>query len=51
MILLPIVNVPIFPMLGELAPRTHISDDHGVLLISTEWISVFRVNSNTEIGW
>jgi hypothetical protein len=40
MILLPVVNVPIFLILGGLAPRTLISDDHGLLLTSTGWVSV-----------
>jgi hypothetical protein len=29
MILLALVNVPIFLILGGLAPRTHVSEDHG----------------------
>jgi hypothetical protein len=40
-ILPPVVNVPIFLILGGLAPRTHISDDHGLLLTSTGWVTVF----------
>jgi hypothetical protein len=35
MILLPVVNVPIFIIFGGLAPRTYVSDDHGLLLTST----------------
>ena len=40
-ILLPVVNVPIFLILGGLALRTHISDDHDLLLTSTGGIIVF----------
>jgi hypothetical protein len=29
MVLLAVVNMPIFLILGGLAPRTHVSDDHG----------------------
>src|SRR5438552_1607494 len=36
----PVVNVPIFLILGGLASRAHLSDDHGLLLTSTGWISV-----------
>jgi hypothetical protein len=35
MILFAVVNVPIFLILGGLASRTHISDDHDLLLTST----------------
>jgi hypothetical protein len=35
MILLPVVNVPVFLKLEGLAPRTDVPDDHGVLLTST----------------
>jgi hypothetical protein len=34
MILFAIINVPIFLKLGGLAPRTDVSDHHGVLLTS-----------------
>jgi hypothetical protein len=36
MILFAVMNVTIFLVLGGLAPRTHVSDDHGVLLTSIE---------------
>jgi hypothetical protein len=35
MMLFAVVNVPIFLILWGLASRTHISDDHDVLLTST----------------
>jgi hypothetical protein len=39
-ILLPVVNVPIFLILGGFALGAHISDDHGWLLTSTGWVTV-----------
>ena len=41
MILFAVVNVTIFLILGGLAPWTHVSDDHGLLLTSAGWGSVF----------
>jgi hypothetical protein len=41
MILFAVVNVPVFLKLGGLAPRTDVSDDHGVLLTSVGWRRVF----------
>jgi hypothetical protein len=41
MVLLPAVDMTIFLVLGGLAPRTHISDDHRLLLTSTGLVSVF----------
>jgi hypothetical protein len=35
MVLFAVVNVTIFLVFGGLAPRTHVSNDHGVLLTST----------------
>jgi hypothetical protein len=40
MVLFAVMNEAIFLILGGLAPRTHISDDHSVLLTSTGWIRV-----------
>jgi hypothetical protein len=40
MVLFGVVDVAIFLRLEGLAPLTHISDDHGVLLTSTAWIRV-----------
>ena len=41
MILFAVVNMPVFLKLGGLAPRTDVSDDHGVLLTSAAWRRVF----------
>ena len=41
MVLLAGVNVPIFLILWGLAPRTRISNDHGVLLTSTGVVTRF----------
>src|SRR5215471_696856 len=41
MVLFPVVNMPIFLVLRGLASRAYVSDDHGLLLTSTELISVF----------
>ena len=49
MLLFPVVNVPILLILGGLASRTHISDDHGMLLTSSGWVRIL-INRNTEIG-
>jgi hypothetical protein len=40
MVLFAVMHVAIFIILEGLAPRAHISDDHGVLLTSTAWIRV-----------
>jgi hypothetical protein len=40
MILFAGMNVPIFLGLGRLAPWTHVSNDHSVLLTSAEWVRV-----------
>jgi len=39
--LLPVVKMLIVLVLRGLASRAHLSDEHGVLLTSTGWISVF----------
>jgi hypothetical protein len=41
MVLLAAVVMTIFLVLGGLAPRTHVSDDHRLLLTSTGLVSVF----------
>jgi hypothetical protein len=40
MVLFAMMNVAIFMILEGLAPRTHLSDDHSVLLTSTGWVRV-----------
>ena len=50
MVLLAIVDVPIFLILGGLASRTHISDNHSVLLTSTGWIRVFGSTVTQKSG-
>jgi hypothetical protein len=39
-LLLPVVNVPIFLILGGLALWARLSDEHGVLLTTTGWVTV-----------
>jgi len=46
-VLFAVVNVAILPVLGQPAPRTLISDDHGFLLTSASW-EAFLVNSSME---
>jgi hypothetical protein len=41
MVLFAVVNVTIFLVLGGLASRTYVSNNHSVLLTSIEWIRVF----------
>jgi hypothetical protein len=49
MVLLAAVDMTIFLVLGGLAPRTHVSDDHRWLLTSTGTVA-FLVNSNPKIN-
>jgi hypothetical protein len=42
MMLFAVMNVTIFLVFEGLAPRTHVSDDHGVLLTFIEEIDVFE---------
>jgi hypothetical protein len=50
MVLLAAVDMTIFLVLGGLAPRAHVSDDHRLLLTLTGTVA-FLVNSNTKINW
>jgi hypothetical protein len=50
MVLFAVVNVAVFLVLGGLAPRADVSDDHSLLLTSASWVSVLVNNSTEPLG-